>query len=471
MKKYVITIGDKPFTVNGTEKSGNFKQIFTERILSLFQIKEFIENGYFFSPNLKNPSYGKKKGNIKSFSYIPLDCDGCEVNWDEFCDTIFNKLNSKFKPSFIYQTLRHSIKGNRYRLFFMLNHEINYEMYLKIYEILETEIKKIINIEFDDKMKDENQGTLGTDTSLGRKVISPYNIIDVESILTGLSINVNIGSIVQRVQNNNHYYYNNNLDINSNGMTKCTPPPKEEIDNFTKEERIKFFNGDFREYIKNGKTKYNIIENNFHLFNSPIIFHKDVIEIIYPYYFTDENGKIKTHYKKIKDGQRRQRSLFWNAVKIRLIKPSISKEELLWNMCYWMDEHIDNTQDPITRYELLKLCNEILNKDIEELKEKYSKIKEKELEHIFSSGKRKLPYRSNPYWCKEHGVSGRSVILQYQKEKNNKTNNSDNKKEKVKDRIIRMYNKDLSMNENCEIIGCSINTLKKCKQRYKENFL
>ena len=122
--------------------------------LSIDEIAEHIKNGHILSANFTEDDSTiirqtqRCYENFISTSMVMIDLDGeVELELNELIE------NLKIKPSIAYTTFSHLIenKGNRYRLLYLFENEIND---IKLYK----DIYKIIVSSFDFKLKDKFVG-------------------------------------------------------------------------------------------------------------------------------------------------------------------------------------------------------------------------------------------------------------------------------------------------------------------------
>lgn len=410
--------------------------------LSIDEIAEYIKNGHVLSANFTEDDSTiirqtqRCYKNFISTSMIMIDLDGeVELELNELIE------NLKFKPSIAYTTFSHLIenKGNRYRLLYLFENEIND---IKLYK----DIYKIIVSSFDFKLKD-NCGSNVTQAVFGskkdciliksNKIYSISNFIDISLF------------------NKNNITNSNNQISHSNSIYK-------EEENIIRLERLiqddeyieDYWNMSYNDLQTKYKDKYPIFEHT-PLYNpdedTPYIFLPPNYIEIKRYWLIDyiysENGSVKCYTskaRKIKDGEGRKKKLFINGILRRMMIPTITFEHLLNCLIYELYHYIDNSQDHIDKKRLYEVALNAWNADLN----KY--------EHLRQTDNREFVV--NDRYCIKYDVS-------------KATARNISRKAITYDKIGALYDCNLTDKQNLEVfkehgLKVSFKTL----QRFRETF-
>jgi len=91
-------------------------------------------------------------------------------------------------------------------------------------------------------------------------------------------------------------------------------------------------------------------------------------------YCDEDFLELKWIPKRLKDGQHRKRTLFHRGWQRRIIKPSITPDELLYNLLVDRERFIDNTDGEISVYRVQEIVRACFEFDIESYKTQYENI-------------------------------------------------------------------------------------------------
>ena len=432
--------------------------------LSIDEIAEYIKNGHVLSANFTEDDSTiirqtqRCYENFISTSMIMIDLDGeVELELNELIE------NLKIKPSIAYTTFSHLIgnKGNRYRLLYLFENEIND---IKLYK----DIYKIIVSSFDFKLKD-NCGSNVTQAVFGskkdciliksNKIYSISNFIDIslfnKNNITNSNNQISHSKYIYNKENNiinierpiqishiNYIYNKENNIINTESLIQ---------DNEYCED---FFRMPFSELLDKYIDKYPMFEHTplYHADDDTpyILLPANYLEIKRYWMFNyiyNENGYIvsrTTSPKKIKDGEGRKRKLFINGILRRMMIPTITFEHLLNCLVYELYYYIDNSQDSINKKRLYEIAFNAYNADLD----KY--------EHLKQSDSREFIVNVN--YCNKYHVS-------------KSTAKNISRKAITYDKIGSLYNSNLTDKQNLEVFkrhGLKISA--KTLQRFRETF-
>ena len=410
--------------------------------LSIDEIAEYIKNGHVLSANFTEDDSTiirqtqRCYENFISTSMIMIDLDG-EVELE--LNELIEKL--KIKPSIAYTTFSHLIenKGNRYRLLYLFENEIND---IKLYK----DIYKIIVSSFDFKLKD-NCGSNVTQAVFGSK----KNCILIKSNkIYSISNFIDISLF-----NKNNITNLNNQISHSNSINK-------EEENIIRLERLiqddeyieDYWNMSYNDLLTKYRDKYPIFDHT-PLYNPDedtpyILLPPDYIEIKRYWmidYIYSENGSVKCYTskaRKIKDGEGRKKKLFINGILRRMMIPSISFEHLLNCLVYELYHYIDNSKDIIKKQRLFDIAMSAWNADITQY------------EHLRQSDNREFIVNDN--YCIKYNVS-------------RSTARNISKKAITYDKIGSLYDCNLTDKQNLEVFKeHGFTTSPKTLQRFRETF-
>ena len=158
----------------------------------------------------------------------------------------------------------------------------------------------------------------------------------------------------------------------------------------------------------------------------------DSIGNIIQFQFCDEDYlELKWIPKKLKDGQHRKRTLFHRGWLRRIIKPSITPDELLYNLLVDREHFFDNTDCELNTYRLMEIVRDCYEYDVDCYKTQY--------EHI---------YHDTVDKCRK-----KQIILHRTSKKIIKANSL--LKELRWKFLDQAYNKELSVSENLQILNDS----------------
>ncbi len=153
--------------------------------------------------------------------------------------------------------------------------------------------------------------------------------------------------------------------------------------------------------------------------------------------------------KKWEDGEQRHRKIYMASIIIRRLNPQLSAHELLFATAHEFATYYDNTDKKYTTADIIRIVERVLDADTGRELGKW---------------KRK-GYIVNGSYCKEHGVSKRSVVGEQ-----NGIRQAAERDKRYED-ISKYYDPSKTDNKNLLTlhnagIKCSIRTLKRYKQAY-----
>ena len=415
---------------------------YTRKNLSIDEIAEHIKNGHVLSANFTEDDSTiirqtqRCYENFISTSMIMIDLDGeVELELNELIE------NLKFKPSIAYTTFSHLIenKGNRYRLLYLFENEIDD---IKLYK----DIYKIIISSFDFKLKD-NCGSNVTQAVFGSKrdciLIKSNKIYSISNFIDISLFNKN--NITNSINQISHSIYIYNKENNIIRLERLI-----QDDEYIED----YWNMSHSDLLSKYQDKYPLFEHT-PLYqaddDTPYIFlPPDYIEIKRYWlidYIYSENGSVKCYTskaRKVKDGEGRKKKLFINGILRRMMIPSISFEHLLNCLVYELYHYIDNSKDIIKKQRLFDIAMSAWNADITQY------------EHLRQSDNREFIVNDN--YCIKYNVS-------------RSTARNISKKAITYDKIGSLYDCNLTDKQNLEVFkehGLKVSP--KTLQRFRETF-
>lgn len=437
---------------------------YVRKNLSIDEIAEYIKNGHVLSANFTEDDSTVIRQtqrcyeNFISTSMIMIDLDGeVELELNELIE------NLKFKPSIAYTTFSHLIeyKGNRYRLLYLFENEIDD---IKLYK----DIYKIIVSSFDFKLKD-NCGSNVTQAVFGSKkdciLIKSNRIYSISNFIDISLFNKNnITNSINQISHSNYIYNkeNNIIRLERPIQISHLNSINKEEENIIRLERLiqddeyieDYWNMSHSDLLSKYQDKYPLFEHT-PLYqaddDTPYIFlPPDYIEIKRYWlidYIYSENGSVKTYTtkpRKIKDGEGRKKKLFINGILRRMMIPTITFEHLLNCLVFELYHYIDNSKDIIKKKQLFDIAINAWSADLD----KYEELRQSDCRTFVVNDK----------YCIKHDVS-------------RATARNISRKAITYDKIGALYDCNLTDKQNLEVfkehgLKASFKTL----QRFREAF-
>lgn len=399
---------------------------------------------------------GQKTNNHFKAAYLMcVDIDD-ENDYDHIQDYI-SKL--RLKPTFYYTTYSHNQpgKGLRFRIVYVLDKPItgsylyyrycNYKLNCLIEKDTNTIIKDTCNLEAAQYFN-------------GTYIENPeYNVeYEINHIIYSLSdfgiYSDKSDDYADFLKNNAGYEgtlsKNNRLEIESE-LFRIKPEQKiekqeqEDLDIFSESFAVKelikekFISKNFIQDLTNMSSEdfykkyhyiitYRVTSENWYDLKIGDINYKwqNIPDNYFELYYNVEN------YKKV-NGQARRRELAFRMALRRIIKPSITPEELLYNAYFDLNRFIDNTdvKDKITMDDLITRVYNVMEKDIQDLKDN-PKIKET-IKELQNENTPKFEY--GIIFCS--GIKNYKTAIHYW----------------LIDQIDKLYDKNKSVKENLNFIN------------------
>ena len=412
-----------------------FKRIYP----TITDFAELISMGYCYTPIFNSavfPISEKTDANFQYSSFVSIDIDHTEIDMNTMVDGL------EFKPTLSYTSCSNGKEGKySYRLIYCFSDKIegtgDYSNY--VHTILDANQIPIDDI--DKRSLKASQLYFGNGCgNIDIKVSNIiYNKIDFIEYHKDYS--------------NNIIYTNNTESININHIQ--TPPTimcygdtfvnKNFGDDFWKMRMEDILEKYLNEYPNMEHTPIPVVSDD----TPYIVFPSDYVEIR-RYWTSKDNGRAI----KLKDGQGRRRKLFINGIIRRLINPSITFDNLLYNLLFELVHYISNfdAENIIGKQEIFNIARNVMKEDITQ----YEGLK---------GTTRK--FMVNPRYCQKYGLSKKKAraIASYLLGNGGK--------------IAELYDFNLKDKENLEVMKqyglvISPSTLKRWRERmgitkYKKN--
>ncbi|WP_036909418.1 hypothetical protein [Prevotella sp. FD3004] len=379
--KFWVSLSHQKFDHKPNRETEVGKLRFSRIYTDVDGFAEALTKGYCYTPIFTNATFGMRDKTDRNFSYssfVSLDIDHTDVDMNTMVDGL------EYKPTISYTSCSNGLDGKySYRLIYCFANKIEgcNEYYNYVNSLLEA--NKISTSAIDDRSFKASQyyngnGCGNIDIKVSNII---YNKVDIiEYYKDYYNIN-NIGS-------------NNNKSIN---VTNNTTPPTIISLNDT------FVNKSFENDYWNMKmedvlSKYVDVFPNIEHTPLPIVdddtpyivFPSDYIEI--KRYWKKSNGRAI----KIADGNGRRKKLFINGVIRRMINPSITFDNLLFNLLYELVYYISNfdAENVIDKKEIFYIARNVMKADLTRG------------EGLKGTNRR---FMVNPKFCEKYGLNKRQV--------------------------------------------------------------
>ena len=394
--KFEVSISDKAFN----HKPDKTKEIpflhFTKKTIDIDDFLNYMLEGYCYTGVYSYDSFnmGQKDNENYRYSYlVTIDVDHSHETMNE----MINRL--EFKPTCAYTSCRNGLEGeSRFRLVYVFDERIEgkEDYYNLVYSILSANGVDIENEvgyrdkKYDKKSDDAIQFYIGNGTETFDFAVTDilYNKKDFSIyykdyyILYNTNNNINKSINKKYINNNNPH---NNIHLN---------------DTFTNEE----FESDYWNMKDDGEILYKYINIYPNLEHTPLPdVNEDTPYIIYPNDYIEINRVAKVGEKyirisegsklKIKDGQGRGRTLFFNGILRRLINPDITFDNLLYNLLFEFYHYMTNykAENIIGRREIYNTARDVMKADM--------------TNYEYLRNRPHKGFTTNPDYCAKHNTS------------------------------------------------------------------
>ena len=378
---------------------------FLEADFSISSLHEMIKHGHSFCACLKDrPRWFNFKGektynNFKSTNIVSFDVDDVPFSWSEMIEQI-----KDIRPTIMYETFNHGIKGNRYRLLYCFKDDItSTDVYHAVYGKIQGLITSTSQLSISDECGSSAVQLMnGTCDNANSKVFysEPFSLSkfisddEIERVITdGYSSKPSTNKTVKRYASKSDDEFVDVLSVDENGISYSDGENQQVV---TKVQNAIIIKNKEKNTILANCTKVttnevsrlvirdaeemdieDFMEKYKHIF--PIIdrVERDEWENDKYQFIDDSYFKLCYMTGKLKDGQKRRMKLFTRAILRKVIKPTITPDESFYNLMRDMCRYVDNRQDPIQVSELVYICNQVEKEDAEEIRTNYKGLIEK----------------------------------------------------------------------------------------------
>lgn len=426
---FSYSVSTREYNRNKDERQTPFLQ-WQEKQGTIKDLESDIKNGFAFCPTFNHDgatftNRAKTKTNLKATYFITFDFDAVKLTAGQFYGSM---IGTGLTPSMVYTTAnngnfkqgKNETYCNRYRVIYLIDEPITTaEDYTAIHTALKTEIAHTVNdtnIFNDTTDKDVSHfyaGCKDTDAYSNNSVISlswladrysvklvgegirtPYNDSFVDTMKSHADTspktdasNTKIVETQKGQKCGNGGLYEKREKVLYNRSHK-NDPFSNVWDEFTQdyEQQANTFNRLAFAYrgrlpmlpTATDLTPYINETNKDKLY---IDVDGDFTELVYRRVKVskrDRNGEMVERWENAKfcDGMARRRKLFLHCLLLRHITPTATRVQILWNAVNFMVDYIDNAQDPITKYEVSRIVDNAMSKDLQQwqqVKQRFSK--------------------------------------------------------------------------------------------------
>ena len=437
--KFYASISTEPIKDKNAVIWGNIT--YQKQFIRLSDLRNYIANNYAFCGVFIYDIFSvkdKTEVNWKSTNIISIDLDNRQMSYNDFIDII---KDTDICPNLAYRTANDGIKGNRYRLLYVLDDAIiNTNLYNEIYWGIVREIERITNDRNDDNcMQSVVQqicGTIHTNDIY-------YNDLyyDIKCFKNMFNIKaLNIEEIRKRnpkkiIAIKKEYY---NFDFSEYDLLH-----NEFADDYTKLSYKDIINKYINLYVNYEQTQLEEQSDDTAYIEIPSNYCA-----IKRYWYLEDDAMKKNKcdkVRKISDGMQRRKKLYVNAIIRRLIYPQISFDNLLFNLIYEFHFYMVNNGNTITKNDLFFICQRAFSADLNSTNTQKYIIGNKDKEFFV-----------NPLYCIKHNISKKAAVRIAQKQR-------------TYNKIGELYDISKTDKQNVEIlqgydVKVSLRTLKRWKE-------
>ena len=392
-----------PYDRNKDEKKTSHLT-FSEKQGSIDEFISDIKMGYAFTATFNYsgktfPMSVKRESNFKATNTIVFDLDAVKYSIHEFWG---KTVSTQYQPSIIYTTANdgHFKEGkdetycNRYRVIYVTDEPItSVEQYKQLHQALKRDLADYVN-DADNFFNDpsDNDAVHFFAGCVGTTCMNNGNVISLTEIAERYNVNVSGTNVCNTIDKDNDIIIDK---ASANGADETNTNDKtvkklHDVVIRTKKEKYYTTSGpkmtNFQDFIHD----YENTNDNFYRLSlnytrilprlpeeSPIEFDKDKlykevainhIRILRKRHKVVRRGVSgneieKWEYIKYHDGQRRREKLYLYLQLLKAITPSATYEELLWMGVNFIVEQVDNSEDFITKDDIAKTVNQVLQRD------------------------------------------------------------------------------------------------------------
>lgn len=346
---------------------------FTRREMTPRELSEYISNGYCYCNVFNKESFTikeKTKSNFLFSNLVSVDIDHTTLPMDE----ALNKVNTT--PTIAYETYSNGKDGlYSYRFIYALSNRVGISSIEPTINYFYSMVESELHISTDKRTRNPYQYFNGT---YNKRVICNDNIIYNPSelhISPSEPSNAPSGITIPRIE--------------KRGLErKYESPFTNDYFNMSKKDLLDRYSSDF---INKEHSDLPLVDDD-----TPLIHFPSEYREIRRYWYQErnENETTTTHIRRIKDGMGRRHKLFLNGVIRRLIEPTLTFDNILFNLVYEMYHYIDNRDMTITNQILYSIAVNVFESDLNQYKE---------------LGRSKRKYMANPSYCTKHNLTKNTV--------------------------------------------------------------
>lgn len=330
-------------------------------------LKEALENGYAVNYALIDENGRRTKKNFESKSFVTIDFDNVDFSLDEAVEMTVAKPNLGY---YSYSDNPTATNGRRFHLVYCFDEGLTVEESEGLWRAVNSEVEWTGKT--DTSTKSAYQIIYGTDKEVVLFNEIPYKKTDFKIPEEAVKTPVSLEDMRMKKED-----FEISID-------------EEFLKDFSEMKAKAFLAKYENDFIDREKTQ--VVGNA----DCPFVFAPEKFYEIKRAFKIDEDGNY--HLIKTEDGQRRRKALFMNAV-IRLnICPTLSIENLIWNLYGELVKRINNAcSDKITRREVVSIAINAFK-----TKGEYPEV-----------GLVEKKFLVNPAFCRKYGVTPKQVMEQF----------------------------------------------------------
>ena len=343
---------------------------FKNESVDVIGLKEALENGYAVNYTLINENGRRTKANYKNKSFVTIDFDNVDFTLDEAVENAIAKPNLGY---YSYSDNPIAINGRRFHLVYCFDEGLTVGEVEGLWRSINKEVECLGKT--DKSTKSAYQITYGTDKEVVMYNEIPYKKTDFTIPEETAKASITLDDMRLKKED---------FEISIN---------EDFLKDFNNLKAKAFFIKYQNDFIDREKTK--VVGNA----DYPFVYAPEKYYEIKRFFKADEDGHF--HLIKAGDGQRRRKTLFLNAV-IRLnICPTLSIENLIYNLYEELVKHVNNTcGDKITKREIVNIAVNAFKG-----RGNYPEV-----------GLVEKKFVVNPAFCKKYGVTPKEVMEQFKSE-------------------------------------------------------
>ena len=437
--RFWVSLSNQKFDHKPNRETEVGKLRFTRIYTDVDKFADGIAKGYCYAPVFRSATFSMSEKTDRNFTYssfVSIDIDHATVDMNTMVDGL------DFKPTISYTSCSNGLDDKySYRLIYCFADKIEgtreYSNY--VYTILNANQISIDDIDKRSLKASQyynGNGCGNIDIKVSNII---YNKIDYIEFYKDYFINNTISNNIESI-NINHIQTPPTIMCYSD--TFVNKNFGNDFWNMRMEDILEKY---LNEYPNMEHTPIPVVSDD----TPYIVFPSDYVEIR-RYWTSKDNGRAI----KLKDGQGRGRKLFINGIIRRLINPSITFDNLLYNLLFELVHYISNfdAENIIGKQEIFNIARNVMKEDITQ----YEGLK---------GTNRK--FMVNPRYCEKYGLSKKKTraIASYLLGNGGK--------------IAELYDFNLKDKENLEVMKqyglvISPSTLKRWRERmgitkYKKN--